>query len=113
MKKITRLAALGVLMSCALSAQVDVLTTQYGNGRTAANMQEQALTPANVSAQQFGKLFSRAVDGPIYGWPLIVTQYNVPGVGLRDIVIVTTMANSVYAFDASNPAQSQPYWQIT
>ena len=100
-------------MSWVLFAQVDVLTTQYGNGRTAANMQEQVLTPADVSAQQFGKLFSRAVDGPIYGWPLIVTQFNVPGVGLRDIVIVTTLANSVYAFDANDPARSQPYWQIS
>jgi hypothetical protein len=106
------MAGLGVLISSALSAQVDVLTAQYGNERTGANMQEQVLTTANVNAAQFGKLFSLAVDGPIYALPLLVTQFNVPGTGSRDLVIVATLANSVYAFDADNPAQSQPYWHV-
>ncbi len=40
-------------------------------------MREQVLTTANVNAAQFGKLFSRAVDGPIYALPLLVTQLHV------------------------------------
>ena len=109
---IARLAGAGVLMSWALIAQVDVLTAQYGNARTGANMQEQVLTTANVNAAQFGQLFSRFVDGAIYALPLLVTQFNVPGSGTCDLVIVATLANSVYAFDANSPAQSQPYWHV-
>jgi len=104
---------LALLVSRALLAQVDVLTAQYNNGRTSANLQEPILNPSNVAAQQFGRLFSLPVDGPIYSQPLIVTQFSLPGVGSRDLVIVTTLANSVYAFDADNPAQSQPYWHVS
>jgi hypothetical protein len=112
MHRVARFAGLGILASWTLIAQVDVLTAQYGNGRTGANMQESVLTSSNVNSAEFGRLFSRAVDGPIYALPLLVTQFNVPGKGLCDIVIVATLANSVYAFDADNPSQSQPYWQI-
>ena len=112
MRCMAQAAAVGVLLSSALAAQVDVLTAQYENGRTGANMQEQVLTAANVNAAQFGKVFSRSVDGPIYALPLIVTQFAVPAVGTRDLVIVATLANSVYAFDANDPSQSQPYWHV-
>ena len=102
----------GGLLAWALAAQVDVLTAQYENGRTGANMREQVLTTTNVNAANFGKLFSRSVDGPIYALPLIVTQYSIPSVGTYDLVIVATLANSVYAFDANDPSQSQPYWHV-
>jgi hypothetical protein len=105
-------AATLVFLSGALNAQVDVLTAQYGNGRTSANMHEQVLNVSNVNAAQFGHLFSLAVDGPVYALPLVVTQFNVPAVGLRDLVIVATLSNSVYAFDADNPAQASPYWHV-
>jgi outer membrane protein assembly factor BamB len=76
-------------------------------------MQETVLTTANVNSVQFGKLFTRAVDAPFYASPLIVTNFNVPGVGVRDVVYVATLGNSVYAFDADNPNDSAPYWSVT
>jgi hypothetical protein len=47
-----RFAATAVFVSRVLSAQIDVLTAQYGNARTSTNMQEQVLTTANVNAGQ-------------------------------------------------------------
>jgi hypothetical protein len=91
--------------------QVAVWTGQYDNARTAANLSEVILTPANVNTQHFGLLFSRAVDGYIYGQPLYV-----PGVSIKatnyNVVYVATMNNSVYAFDADNAANSAPLWQV-
>lgn len=107
-----RVAVLAALLTSGLNAQVDVLTAQYGNSRTSANMQESVLTAANVNTAQFGKLFSRAVDGPIYALPLIVTQFKLPDGAVHDLVIVATLNNSVYAFDADNPAQSSPCWHV-
>jgi hypothetical protein len=102
--------ALSALLAADLSAQVDVLTAQYENNRTGANMREGVLTPQNVNASQFGKLFSRAVDGPIYALPLIVTQFRMPDGARHNLAIVATLNNSVYAFDADNPAAATPYW---
>ncbi len=52
------------------------------------------------------------MDGAIYGQPLYASNVSVPGVGLRNIVFVCTMHNSVYAFDADNPAASA-YWYVS
>lgn len=112
MFQIARLASLAVLVSTGLSAQVDVLTAQYSNRRTSANMQENLLNASNVNASQFGKLFSRPVDGPIYALPLIVTQFKMPDGTVHDLVIVATLNDSVYAYDADNPAQTEPYWHV-
>jgi hypothetical protein len=107
-----RLAILAVLLSTGLSAQVDVLTAQYSNRRTGANMQENLLNTSNVNASRFGKLFSRPVDGPIYALPLIVTRFKMPDGAVHDLVIVATLNDSVYAYDADNPAQTEPYWHV-
>jgi hypothetical protein len=104
--------ALALLAIPTAFAQVDVLTAQYDLNRTSSNMHETALTQAHVNSAQFGKLFSRAVDAPFYASPLIVTNYNVPGVGVRDLVFVATLKNTVYAFDADNPKVSLPYWKV-
>ena len=50
---------------CALSltAQQNVTTYQYGNARTGWNPNETTLSPGNVSAANFGKLFYWGVDG--------------------------------------------------
>ena len=95
-----------------LSAQVDVLTAQYSNRRTSANMRENLLNAGNVNTSQFGKLFSRPVDGPIYALPLIVTQFTMPDGAVHNLVIVATLNDSVYAYDADDPARTEPYWHV-
>ena len=42
-----------------------VLTAQYDNGRTSADLHEKLLKPSNVNPASFGKLFSRTVDGDV------------------------------------------------
>jgi len=110
-----RLGPVAVILAFAVTrvhAQVDVLTAQYNLSRTSSNMRETILTRANVNSSQFGKLFSRSVDAPFYAFPLIVTDFEVPGVGLRDLLIVATLGNTVYAFDADNPNVNAPYWSV-
>jgi hypothetical protein len=107
-----RVAILALFLATALSAQVDVLTAQYSNRRTSANMRENLLNAGNVNASQFGKLFSRPVDGPIYALPLIVTNFKMPDGAVHDLAIVATLNNSVYAYDADDPARAEPYWHV-
>jgi hypothetical protein len=49
--------------AAASPAGVDVLTYHNDNSRTGANLNETTLTPQNVNASSFGKLFSFKVDG--------------------------------------------------
>jgi len=95
-----------------LYGQVDVLTAQYNLDRTSSNVQETILKQTNVSSSKFGKLFSRTVDASFYASPLIVTSLNVPNVGLRNVVFIATLGNSVYAFDADDPNANDPYWSV-
>ncbi len=105
------IAAVG---ACLVAAQqpppLDVLTNRYDLARTGANLQETVLTPQTVSAAKFGKLFEREVDGDIYAQPLIKAGVSIPGVGVRNVVYVATVSNSLYAFDADSPATAKPFW---
>ena len=101
-----------VAATCLCSyAQVDVLTQHNDNARTGANLQETLLTPANVNERQFGMLFKRVVDDQLYTQPLVATGVRVGG-GTRDLVFVTTVNNSVYAFDANDVEASAPVWHV-
>jgi hypothetical protein len=104
---VSRFAMTGL---CA-NAQVDVLTQHNNNGRTGVNLRETVLTPANVNQVKFGMLFKRVLDDQLYTQPLIVTGVSVGG-GTRDIVYVTTVNNSVYAFDANDAEASAPLWHV-
>src|SRR5437868_5234548 len=76
---------------------IDVLTQHNDNGRTGANLAETALKPSTVSPQTFGRLFSLGpVDGQVYAQPLFVSQLSISGV-VRNVLIVATEHNSVYA----------------
>jgi outer membrane protein assembly factor BamB len=92
-------------------AQVDVLTNHNDNYRTGANLGERVLTPANVNRAQFGMLFKRVLDDQLYTQPLVATHVTVGG-GTHDIVYVTTVNNSVYAFDANDAEAAQPLWHV-
>jgi hypothetical protein len=87
----------------AVFGQVSVLTQRNDNARTGQNLNEKVLNTANVNAAGFGKLFSRAVDGYIYAQPLYVPNLSIGG-KVRNVVYAVTQHNSVYAFDADDPA---------
>ena len=86
---------------------MSVLTQHNNAERTGANLNEVILTPSNVSTKQFGMLFRRVVDDQIYGQPLVVANVKLRG-GTHDLVYVTTVNNSVFAFDANDPSASEP-----
>jgi hypothetical protein len=80
-------------------SQVNVLTHHNDNRRTGANLQETQLAVANVK-QKFGKLWTLFADGQIVAQPLYVSGLNVSGKGTFNAVIVSTMHNTIYAYDA-------------
>ena len=99
-------------MCCFSSARADVaVLTQHNNvAHTGANLEETVLNVANVNSNQFGLLYSRIVDDQIYAQPLVMTNVNIPGRGIHNIVIVATVNDSVYAFDADDATVTSPYW---
>jgi hypothetical protein len=99
------------LLPFAASAQVDVLTQHNDQARTGANLHETILTPASVNEKQFGMLFRRIVDDQLYTQPLLATNVKIAG-GWHDVVYVTTVNNSVYAFDANDASASTPLWHV-
>ena len=74
------------------------------------NLNESFLNVTNVNTNQFGLLFSRNVDDQIYAQPLVMTNVSILGRGTHNLVIVATVNDSVYAFDADNPSVATPYW---
>jgi hypothetical protein len=117
---VCRFVATAVVTVCvsslAASAQVNVLMQHNDPARTGDNLSETILTPANVNSRQFGMLFKHRVDDQIYSQPLVLTDVLVGG-GYHDLVFVTTVNNSVYAFDANglaanDPAATEPLWHV-
>ncbi len=87
----------------------DALTNRYNNARTGAVLDETVLTTANVRPATFGKRWTLYADGQIVAQPLYVSNLavdtsanpNIPRVtGTFNAVIVATMHNTVYVYDA-------------
>lgn len=90
---------------------VSVLTQHNDNKRSGANLQETKLNTSNVNVNEFGLLASRDVAGQIYTQPLYAPDVSVGGT-LRNLVIVGTMQNWVYAFDARDVSPAAgPIWK--
>ena len=85
-----------------------VLTYHNDLSRDGANQHEYALTPSNVATSTFGKLFSCHVDGAIYAQPLWISNVGIGG-GTHNVILVATMHDSVYAFDA-DASPCVTYW---
>ena len=85
-----------------------VLTYHNDDTRQGAYAEETVLTPANVKAATFGKVFSYTVDGQIYTQPLYIPQVNIGGTNHEEVYVATEQ-DTVFAFDAKG-LQSAPLW---
>jgi hypothetical protein len=88
----------------------DVTTWHNDNARTGQNLGETLLTQDNVNSNRFGKIGFFPVDGKVDGQPLFLANVAVPGLGTRNILLVTTEHDSVYAFNADTGAV---IWQVS
>src|SRR5665647_402478 len=100
-----------IMATFASYSQTSVLTQHNDLNRTGWNNKETILTTKNVNRNSFGEIFSRQVDDKIYAQPLVVLNVNIPNKDNKNIVIVATSNNSIYAFDADSANVSNPYWQ--
>ena len=89
---------------------VNIATWHTDNQRTGLNAGEASLTPTNISAQTFGKLFSYLVDGYVYGEPLLMSNVTING-SVHNVLYVATERDSVYAFDADS--FGNPLWHVS
>src|ERR1019366_1478920 len=103
-----KLILLTVLCTLLGQAQVNILTGNGNNDRTNASLREIQLSPATVNSSSFGKLGVFQVDGQ----PLYVSGLSISGDGTHNVLFVSTMHNSVYAFDADAVSPVSLLWQV-
>ena len=80
----------------------NVITQGHDAHRTGGFPSERILTPQAVASGRFGRLYSRKVDGQMFAQPLYIRQVATQGHGNRNLLVLATTANKVYAFDADN-----------
>ena len=114
-RRLSLLAFLAGALTGRLPAANPVAVLTYHNdlARKGVNTNETVLTPANVNSTTFGLVFSHPVDDWVYAQPLVMTNVSIPGVGTRNIVLVATVNDTVYAFDADDPYAAAPYWKTS
>src|ERR1700726_851383 len=86
-----------------------ILTQRNGSDRKGVNQQPPTLRPTNVNLNTFGKIGSYPVDGDVYAQPLYVARVITGRSKVSNLLIVATMNNTVFAFDANakNPNNAQ------
>ncbi len=87
-----------------------VLTFHNDNPRTGQNLNETILTPGNVKAASFGKLFVISTDGKVDAQPLYLPNVNTPNHGTHNILYVASEHGTVYGLDADT---GSVVWQIS
>jgi hypothetical protein len=92
-------------------SQTNVLTYHNDNFHTGQNLSETVLTPDNVNAGTFGKVFFLPADGKIEGQPLYVSGLNMPNYGVHDVVFMASEHGTVYAYDTNQ--ESKALWQVS
>ena len=112
---LARIALMLVIACCPARAEAgNVLTQHNNNARTGAALDETVLSAASVSGGHFGKLWTLYTDGQVTAQPLYVEGLsidtagnpNAPSVrGTFNTVIVATMHNTIYAYDADKEAR--------
>ena len=91
------------------------MTQHYNNARTGATLDETQLNTTTVASGRFGKLWTLYADGQVSAQPLYVSALtidtsgvpNTPPVrGRFNAVIVATMHNTVYVYDADKESRA-------
>jgi len=90
------------------SASADVLTGHNDTARTGATLAETALD--NCSVPALASLGSYPIDGEVYAQPLYASAVATAS-GSKNLLLVATMEDSLYAFDADRPG-SDPLWRL-
>ena len=97
------------LLTAGSAPAADVLTQHNNNARTGAVLDETILNTGSVNLTRFGKLWTLFADGQVVAQPLYVSALAVdttanmaiPRVqGTFNAVIIATMHNTVYVYDA-------------
>src|SRR3569833_870261 len=94
---------------------VPVPTWRYDSTHAGQNTSETALTPANVNANSFGKLFSVKVDSTVYPQPLYVPNLKMSDGQTHKVLFIETSNDTIYAFDADSNggANANPIWKVS
>jgi hypothetical protein len=110
------LGILSALMQTGLGAAeaADVLTQHYNNARTGATLDETVLNTTTVAPGKFERLWTLYADGQIVAQPLYVSDLTIDTTtnpaaplvkGKFNAVIIATMHNTVYVYDADKQSQ--------
>jgi len=91
---------------------VNILTQRNAVDRRGVNRQETILNVGNVDFTQFGRIGSYPVKGSVYAQPLYVSAVDCAAKGLHSLVIIATMENAVYAYDAEHTGAAARVWAI-
>ncbi|WP_162136313.1 fibronectin type III domain-containing protein [Zavarzinella formosa] len=90
-----------------------VLTSHNDISGTGANLAETTISPANVRAGSFGKLFVNAVDGQVYAEPIVwngIPAANRTRPDAANVVFVATEHDTVYAIATDTALAGTVLW---
>jgi hypothetical protein len=97
----TLVLAVGVAAWASPARAVDYLTYHGDTLRSGWNDQETVLTPASIASAHLARKFVVKLDAVSFGQPLVATGESTPS-GTHDLLIVGTMQDTLYAFDAES-----------